>query len=207
MTIILPDGRRLVQHAPGAAASRPYIHALSVTGITAACIRAPGLPAEGLIPLRRRHGTFPGCPAAAAPERRHPRLHALGIAVALVGRASADRPPSFGAGQLPAVGFTCPSGVTSLAAGTPVNVQLGVAPAGPAATPVHWQVASTPGGVQVTPSSGTLVSRSACTSDGAVSQALTLTSSTAGTVAVPISLQASDGASLPPVVLEVTVQP
>ena len=29
VTITLPDGRRLVEHAPGAAASRPYVQALT----------------------------------------------------------------------------------------------------------------------------------------------------------------------------------
>ena len=32
VSILLPDGRRLVLHAPGAAASRPYIHALQRLG-------------------------------------------------------------------------------------------------------------------------------------------------------------------------------
>ena len=34
VTLTLPDGRRLVEHAPGAAASRPFVHALTVAGVS-----------------------------------------------------------------------------------------------------------------------------------------------------------------------------
>ena len=34
VTITLPDGRHLVEQSPGAAAARPYIHALTVSGVT-----------------------------------------------------------------------------------------------------------------------------------------------------------------------------
>ena len=33
VTITLPDGRHLVEHAPAAMASRPYVHALTVSGL------------------------------------------------------------------------------------------------------------------------------------------------------------------------------
>ena len=33
VTVTLPDGRHLVEHAPAAAASRPYVHALTVSGL------------------------------------------------------------------------------------------------------------------------------------------------------------------------------
>ncbi len=65
-------------------------------------------------------------------------------------------PPSSGSGQLPAVGFSLPSGATTVTAGQPKTITIGVAAAGDQATTVHWQAAPDPGGLAVTPSSGTL---------------------------------------------------
>ena len=61
-SILLPDGHRLVLHAPGAAASRPYIQALTATGIAhPPAASTPGVCASPVQPSVRTRGTCRGC--------------------------------------------------------------------------------------------------------------------------------------------------
>ena len=131
VTIALPDGRRLVEQAPGAAASRPYVHGLTVDGVS------PPAPAP----------TTTGC-AASASSARHVASDAWdrpwlpssvlrsGAALSYTlssspdlawASAPADSPPSFTQGELPAVGFSLPGGSISLTAGQSTAVQIGAA--------------------------------------------------------------------------------
>jgi hypothetical protein len=58
------------------------------------------------------------------------------------GSSPDDSPSSSGSGQLPAVGFSQPSGATTVTVGQPKTITIGVAAAGDQATTVHWQAAS-----------------------------------------------------------------
>ncbi len=92
VTITLPNGRRLVEQAPGATASRPYVHALSVSGI------ARPLPARstcGGTAAAHTSGWKLGSSLAAllhAQHGRDPPLHALRRRRPVVGLRSRRRP-------------------------------------------------------------------------------------------------------------------
>ncbi len=95
VTITLPDGRRLVEQAPGAAASRPYVHALTVSGVTrpAPNVPRPAARAHGRAPLPRRHVGPALAPGFGPPVGRHPDLHALGPPRPRMGLVAGRQPP------------------------------------------------------------------------------------------------------------------
>ncbi len=218
VTVTLPDGHRLVEDAPGAAASRPYVHALTVSGVTrpalppaAAGCAAPATP-------RSPAGTWDLSWLPASVLQTGGTLHyTLSSSPDLAwASAPADNPPSFGSGELPAVGFSSPSGSTTAVVEQPGTVQIGIAPAGDQAMSVHWEVAPAPGGPTVSPSSGTLTlvppagapgSTAACGLLHPAIQALTVTAPAVGTYPVRINLTTARGVALPPVVLDVAVRP
>jgi predicted alpha-1,2-mannosidase len=209
VTISLQDGRRLVERAPGAAASRPYIRALDVADIERPAPAAAGCAAQETKAASgsSRGWELPWLPASALQSGGTLAFTLAASPSSSWGAAPSDSPPSFGADQLPAVGFTDPSGATTISVGRPGTVELGVAPAGSSATAVRWQATPSSGGPQVTPSSGTLTSGSACTSSGTASQVLTVSGSSPGTHPLRITLATAKGVQLPPVVIDVTVQP
>jgi predicted alpha-1,2-mannosidase len=215
VVITLADGRRLAEQAPAAAASRPYVHALTVSGVTRPAPSAPQCP--GAPGSRSPTGTWdlPWLPASAL--RSGGTLHySLSSTPDTTWASSpASRPPSFESGQLPAVGFSLPSAATSAAAGQPTTIQLGMAPAGDQATTVHWQVVADPSGLTVTPSSGTLTLTPAhagaggaagCDAPQPTVQPLTVTAPTSGSYSLRVSLTTTSGLTLPPVVIDVGVQ-
>ena len=131
------------------------------------------------------------------------------------GASPQDAPPSYGAGQSAAVGFSSPSGAMTVTAGQSAAVEFGVASADVGPTTVTWRASTGPGGPQVTPSSGTLGLRpvgsssnaAGCTDSPLVSsQSLTLTAGIPGSYAVHIDLRTTTGLTLPSVVLDVAVQ-
>ena len=117
VTVTLPDGRRLVEQAPGAAASRPYVHALTVSGVTHP---APAPPVcSGAPQPRSPAGTWdlPWLPASVLQTGGTLRYTLSGAPDADWASSPAAHPPSFETDQLPAVGFSLPSGATTAAAG------------------------------------------------------------------------------------------
>ena len=216
VTITLPDGRRLVEQSPEAAAGRPYVHALTVSGVTRpATVRSgcPGAPAP-----HARAGTWdlPWLPASVLSSGGTLRYNLSGTADPGWGSSPDVAPPSFGTGKLPAVGFWLPSGGTTVTAGQPTTLQIGVASAGKKATTVHWQAMPDPSGLTVTPSSGTLTLTSdrggpgqgaACNPAAPATQSLSVTAPAAGSDSVRVSLRTTNGLTLPPVVLDLQVQP
>ena len=63
VTITLPDGRRLVETAPGASSSRPYVHALTVSGLTRPSAGTRGVHrGQTRAAPRPGPGICPGCP-------------------------------------------------------------------------------------------------------------------------------------------------
>lgn len=208
VTITLPDGRRLVEEAPGASASRPYVHALTVTG--------PTRPAAGAPACTAAHGNsdtagtwdMPWLPASVLNTGGTLRFTLSGTPDTAWGSSVNASPPSFGAGQLPAVGFSVPSGATTVMAGQPATIQIGVASAGLQATTVHWRAEPNPSGLTVTPSSGTLtLAPAGCTPTAPATQSLSITAPAAGSSSVRVNLSTANGVTLPPVVFDVQVQP
>lgn len=124
--------------------------------------------------------------------------------------------PSGGAGRIPALGYTRPSGGTTLAAGQPGTVDLGVQPAQPGSETVDWR-ASGPGLV-VTPASGSFVigaptgstssaagSRPSCTATAPSTRALTVTAQSPGSRVLEVQLQTTSGVALPTVDVDLNV--
>ncbi len=212
VTITLADGRRLVEQAPGAAASRPYVRALTVSGVTrpaagpAACSGGPeGRSPSGIWDL-------PWLPATALTTGGTLHYNLSSTPDPSWGTSPAARPPSFVTGQLPAVGYAVPSGATSTTAGQPTTIQLGVALAGDKATTVRWQAVADPGGLTVSPTSGTLTLASVrgnatgCGPPQPSSQPLSVTAPAPGSYSLRVNLSTTGGLTLPPVVVDVAVQ-
>jgi predicted alpha-1,2-mannosidase len=210
--IQLPDGRRLDLRAPGAAASRPYVHALTVTGVA----RPATSPLGCSTAPRNRESTDvwdqPWLPASALETGGTLTYTLSGTADPGWASSSASSPPSFGAGALPAVGYTFPSGAVSVSAATPTAVQLGVVPAIATATTVDWQVSALPAGLELTPTSGTLYLSPADATDCAAAstvhpatQPLTLTAASPGSYTLRMALHTAAGQTLPDVDLDVEV--
>ena len=113
------------------------------------------------------------------------------------------------------MGFSLPSGSATVTAGKATTIQIGVAPAGSEATTVHWQAAVAPGGPTPSPSSGTLTVAPAsgdagqCGTPRPATAVISLTAPARSTGSYPLRLNLStaDGIALPPVVVDVEVQP
>ena len=216
VTITLPDGRRLVEQSPEAAAGRPYGHALTVSGVTRPATVPSGCPGAPAPHARAGTWDLPWLPASVLSSGGTLRYNLSGTADPGWGSSPDVAPPSFGTGQLPAVGFWLPSGGTTVTAGQPTTVQIGVASAGKKATTVHWQAMPDPSGLTVTPSSGTLTltpdrggpgQGAACNPAAPATQSLSVTAPAAGSDSVRVSLSTTNGLTLPPVVLDLQVQP
>jgi predicted alpha-1,2-mannosidase len=218
-SILLPDGHRLNLHAPGAAASRPYIHALRATGIThppAPSALATSCSSPARSPSADQWN-LPWLPASVLRSGGALDFTLSPTPDTSWGASPVDAPPSYGAGQLPAVGFSLPSGAATVTAGQSMTVELGLASAHAGPTKVAWQVTMVPGAPRLAPSSGILLLHPEITSGNAAgcagapkaatSQTLTLTAGTPGNSVIHIDLRASSGTALPPVVFDVAVRP
>jgi len=212
VTITLPDGRRLVEQAPGAAASRPFVHALTVSGVAHPSPQVPHCP--GSPAPRSPPGTWnlPWLPASVIETGGTLRYALSSSPDPRWASSPAASPPSFAAGELPVVAFSLPSGATTVAVGQPTAVRIGAALGEGQATSVRWQVTSTPSGLAVSPSSGTLTlapgtggpgATAACGQPLRFTQALTVTGASAGSYSLHVALTTTNGVALPPVVLDV----
>ena len=221
VTIALPDGRRLVEQARGAAASRPYVHALTVRGVP----RPAPAPTAAGCPLPAP----PGHQVASSSTWDQPWLPSSvlrsGATLSYTLSSSPDpawasapaaSPPSFAQGELPAVGFSLPSGSIALTPGQATAVQIGVASAGGSPTSVRWQVTSEPSGLEVAPTSGTLTlgpagshpdSGTACGPPPPATEVFTVSGATPGSSVLRVDLATTGGVALPPVVLDVVIHP
>jgi len=215
-TITLPDGRRLVEQAPGAAASNPYVHALTVSGVTHPAILPSGCSGEPRPAATGGNWDLPWLPASVLSSGGTLHFTLSNSADATWGSGAGAAPPSFTAGQLPAVGFSVPSGATTLTAGQPTSIQIGIAQAGSQGATVHWRAMPSPSGLTVAPSSGTLTStpssggtgqsRSCAAATAPTTQALSITASAPGSYPLRIDLRTSSGLTLPPVVVDLQVK-
>ena len=129
----------------------------------------------------------------------------------------AASPPSFTTEQLPAVGFSMPSGATTLMPGRSTTIHIGIAAAAEGATSVEWQAQPGPGGLTVSPSAGTLGLGSSdaaaphpppCAATAPVTAAVTVTAPATATGSIPLrfELHTAGGTTLPPVVVDVDVK-
>jgi predicted alpha-1,2-mannosidase len=216
--IKLPDGRSIVEDAPGAAASRPYVHALHVSGVAKPNSAGGTRCGSARTPVAQAAGSWvlPWLPASVLRTGGTLTYSLASTADAAWGSAPADSPPSFGSGELPAVGFSSPSGAVSVTVGQSVRVQIGAVPARVGVGTVRWTVSDEPPGLQVTPSSGTLdlgaapssgTPSSTCPTPHQVTQGLSVTPSAPGSYALHVTLTTTDDQALPPVVVDVSALP
>jgi predicted alpha-1,2-mannosidase len=209
VTITLPDGRHLVERAPAASASRPYVHALSVTGIARPAARPAVCGAPGN-PPRAAAWDQPWLPASALASGGTLAYTLAATPDPGWAASPAESPPSFGSAETPAVGFSVPSGAVTIPRGQHATVKLGVVAATNGATSVAWRVSTAPPGVVVTPASGTLHLGAAVRTAGSenacavpvAAQTLNVTGPATGSAPLRLTLRASNGVALPPVVLD-----
>ncbi len=211
VTLTLPDGRRLVEHAPGAAASRPFVHALTVAGVSEPAPTPAGTGCAVSSTSGHDAGSHswdrPWLPASVLRTGATLSYTLSPSPDPAWASSPDDRPPSSGSGRLPAVGFSLPSGATSVATGQPGNIQIGAAAAGTKPTTIRWQVASPPNGLEVSPSSGSLTLSPGCGTSRPVTQSLTVVGAGAGTYSLRVAMTTAGGVALPQVVLDVAVHP
>ncbi len=209
----LPDHHRIVIRARAASTSTPYIHSLTVTGVAQ--------PKAGSSCTGGRTSTTAATATWNRPWLPSSILRSGGKLVYDLsstpdsgwGSDPAQSPPSFGTGRLPAVGYSLPSGATSVPAGGTTTVQLGIEPAGSGSSTVRWTASSGDGGPTVSPASGAFVlghgsvpgSTASCTPPAPPTQTLTLGSTTPGSYLVVVRLQTAGGQTLPPVDIDVQV--
>jgi predicted alpha-1,2-mannosidase len=213
VTVTLPNGKLLVERAPGASASRPYVHALTVSGITRPVAASSTCGGTTSAHTSAGNWDLPWLPASTLRTGGTLDYTLSASADPTWGSAPDAAPPSFGSGQLPAVGFSNPSGASTLTAGRPAAITLGLAPAGSEGTTVRWQVVPSPG-VTVTPSSGTLAvaptqssaGSPACGPTTSPTQTLSVMAPAATSAVLRVELSTTGGATLPPVVLDLQVQ-
>ncbi len=214
VSITLPDGRHLVEHAPAAAAGRPYIHSVTVTGVARPVAATSGCEDAAVATAARTAAwEWPWLPASALTSGGTLTYSLSSTPDPRWGAAPSDAPPSFGAGTLPAIGFSRPGGSIPVAAGGSTTLALGAVPAVEDPGAVRWEVAGPVPGLQVQPDSGTLAlaatgGHAGCRPPAPATQSVTVTAHGAGgTVPLRIDLQAADGLALPPVVVDVVVAP
>jgi putative alpha-1,2-mannosidase len=218
VVLTLPDGHRLVMHAPAAAPTTPYIHSLTVAGVapprttpTCGSVTADALPTGAA-------WTRPWLPSSVITTGGALTYGLSSVPDPTWGAAPAASPPSFSSGRLPAVGYSAPSGGVSVPAGQTTTVDLGLQPAQAGTTTVRWSARGT--GLLASPSDGTITvnagaaatpgrhGRPSCVLAAATPQALTVVASTLpGSYVLDIDLTTTAGRALPPVVVDVTVTP
>jgi predicted alpha-1,2-mannosidase len=210
VVVHLGSGHQLVLHAPAAAPGSPYVQSVDARGIAppsagtggaAACgTGSPGPGAGG------GRWIWPWLPASVVAGGGSLTLALGDTPDTHWGAAPDDAFPSSGAGQLPAVGYTLPSGGLSVLAGGTATFRLGLdrqAPPGPAVT---WTVQA-PSGVTVSPDHGTFAAVTGrCGPGTRASTPVSVDATTPGTVPVSVTLTTATGTVLPPVVLDVTVR-
>lgn len=221
VSVTLPDGRRLVLSAPGASASRPYVHALTVTGpathtLEAAVARPACSAGDGGRRARAAAGAgnwqSPWLPAAVLSTGATLRFTLAAAPDRTWAADPARAPPSYTADQLPALGFTQPNGATTVAAGGSAPVVLGLQQVSTGGPEVRWSASATPG-LTVSPESGVFAPArgdpggargpGSCQSPAPLRQTLRIGASAPGAGRVVVSLETAAGAALPPVLLDV----
>jgi predicted alpha-1,2-mannosidase len=213
VVLTLPDGHRIVMGAPAASATTPYIHSLTVSGV-APPRAAPACSTSVALGGRCSVWNRPWLPASVVTTGATLNYGLSSVPDASWGSSPSAVPPSFGAGRLPAVGYTTPGGSVSVPPGQTMTVQLGVQPAQAGNATVQWSARGT--GLMTSPAGGAFSVHAVTTPApaGAPGCALTapapqtitiITSTVPGTYVLDIDLKASTGQALPPVVLDVVV--
>ena len=215
VSVDLADGHRLVEHAPNASRSTPFVHSLRVAGsgvVGSATTCSTGAPSA----TSKRGWNQPWLPSSALTNGAT-LTFGLGSEP---DRSWASDPgnafPSSSEERIPALGYTRPSDAKKLVAGQPGTVNLGVQPAQPGSETVDWRASGA--GLAVAPASGSFVvgtptgptsssvgSGPSCESTTPSTQALTVTAQSPGPRVLAVQLQTTNGVALPPVDVDLDV--
>ncbi len=209
VAISLPDGHQIVLHAPGASATTAYIHSVQVSGARLSAPTACGMSAKPVAGSQNLQQ--PWLPASVLKTGATLDYDLSAQADSSWGSSLSAAPPSFGAGGLPAVGYSVPSGGSSVGLGQLTSIQLGIAPAQPKVGAIRWKVVGDKGLV-VLPQSGTFPAESIASSgkgDGCAAaarqtQSMLVKATAPGTSVLTIDMEGADGVALPPVVVDLT---
>lgn len=198
--IELRDQKMLDISAPDASASAPYVHSLVVKGVSSSTSSSmcggnsasagtwsePWLPASVL-----STGATLDFGLSSAPDQSW-------------GSSPDDAPPSYGSGRVPAVGFSSPSGGTTLGTGQSVDIRLGLQQVSSGSPGATW-TASVTGHLSVTPSTGTfsVVPGNSCAAPSPQLQTVDISATGPGGGQVTFTMTTTDGQRLPPVVVDV----
>jgi predicted alpha-1,2-mannosidase len=201
--VTLPDGKALVEHAPGASAGTPYVQSLRITG-TQPAVSAAVCGSKTTGSSRGADGAWvsPWVPGSIL-QSGATMTFALSSQPAVHWAAAGNAPPSFSAGRLPAVGDSSPARALTVTAGQPTTVQIGIDRAGGAGAAIGWSASAT--GLAVAPPSGQFPAVAACTSGSGPTQGLTVTGAVPGRYDLRVDLKTSTHVALPPVVVALTV--
>ncbi len=207
-----PTAGSLVEHAPRAAASRPYVHALTVSGVTRADTggrlvrRLDGLGWSG----RSQAWTVPWLPASVLKDGATLDLLPLECARPGVGVLSSEEPTVVRGGLVACRRLLGPEWRRHRHRRATGDVRLGARLPVAGTVSVAGASRRLPAGVSVTPSSGVLVvpgeqrRAAAVWSTRQATVALSIAATAAGTFPVRFGLGTPGGTELPPVVLDVT---
>jgi predicted alpha-1,2-mannosidase len=224
VSIVLPSGHQLVLVAPQASAFAPYVQSLTVktpgSGNLAASVSVDCTTGTGSGTSLSGRGSswqLPWLPASVLDTGATLDFKLSGTPDETWGSNPVNAPPSYGTGELPGVGFSVPSGGTTVTVGHPTPIQLGLQPVSESAPGATWTASAT-GGVTVSPRSGTLGSAPAGASTAAtaatpscayptpVRQTLEITAATSGRSQVSITMRSTTGVALPTVVFNLVTK-
>lgn len=206
--LILPDNHRLTLDAPRASAGAPYIHSLTISGAKPTVpVSSCGGEATATTTTVNRTGSWnrPWLPSSILTTGGTLTYGLSTSPDASWGAATTDAPPSYATGRLPDLGYSVPSGGTSLQVGRPTTIELGSREID-AGTAVRWSVApvsgltlSATGGLFTSPPS------TGCTAGRPATQSFTVTASAPGSFPLDVAMQTTTGVVLPPVVIDLKV--
>ena len=212
VVLTLPDGRRIVMHAPAASAATPYVHSLKVSGVATPAKAIDSCAANAT--HYAKGWNQPWLPSSIITSGATLTFDLSAAPDPAWGSDPALSPPSFGSGRLPVVGYSSPSGGVTLPAGSSTTVQLGVQPAQTGTETVRWSASG--GALTASPNSGdfTVVaaprstgpgSSPGCTLSTPATQTLTIGATTPGSYVLDVHFQTTAASALPPVVIDVDV--
>jgi predicted alpha-1,2-mannosidase len=208
ISIELPSGHLLQITAPGASASTPYVHALTVSGIAPPAAQACTPSSSGSSGSSGSGWNSPWIPASFLQSGGSLDFVLSATPDHSWGAEPDNAPPSYATGRLPAVGFSEPTGAATVTDGTTRMIQVGVQQVTTGSPAVDW-TATTTSGLAVHPSSGTFPqgqgSAGGCAGPSRLTEAISVKATGVGSQQVRVSLRTATGVDLPPVVLDVTV--
>jgi predicted alpha-1,2-mannosidase len=210
----LPDSKTLSIKAPAASAATPYVHSLKVSGVsqqaeTASCGDGQSSTSESSTGGSTSATTWdlPWLPASVLTTGANLDFSVSATPDKSWASSPSSAPPSFGQGRVSAVGFSLPSGGTTVSAGQSSTIQLGLQQVAFGEPGVIWS-AKTTGPATVRPSSGSFAASPASASCGAPQrelETLHLSGTKAGNAQITVTMKSSSGLALPPVVMDVKV--